>query len=189
MKTALNILSVIMSVMVTFAGGVGLGYLAGKATAQTIAGDADKTDIIDAPTNNPDIYDLLDAIEQVESGGNSNAVGDNGEAIGSFQIHKIYVDDVNRLIKAEPIRYNWAGPRSLYTYEDRWDREKSRAMTYIYILHYSSIAEWSGAERPTIMERFEAMARIHNGGPNGYKKKSTKAYWQKVKAAMTTIHE
>ena len=43
--------------------------------------------------------DLLDAIESVESGGNANAVGDNNRAVGSFQIWKIYVDDVNRIIR------------------------------------------------------------------------------------------
>ena len=32
---------------------------------------------------------------------------------------------------------------------------------------------------------FEDIARIHNGGPNGYKKKSTLRYWEKVKCLMT----
>ena len=31
----------------------------------------------------------------------------------------------------------------------------------------------------------EDIARIHNGGPNGYKKKSTEKYWQKVKKVLS----
>ena len=30
----------------------------------------------------------------------------------------------------------------------------------------------------------EAIARIHNGGPMGWRKESTKPYWEKVKKAM-----
>ena len=59
--------------------------------------------VADIPQNAPlseyGFEDLMDAIEQVESGGNANAVGDGGAAIGAFQIHKIYVDDVNRIMQ------------------------------------------------------------------------------------------
>ena len=30
----------------------------------------------------------------------------------------------------------------------------------------------------------EDIARIHNGGPNGYKKESTEKYWSKVKKIL-----
>ena len=36
--------------------------------------------------------DLLDAIEWVESKGDPAAIGDGGDAVGAYQIHKIYVD-------------------------------------------------------------------------------------------------
>ena len=39
---------------------------------------------------------LLDAIRRVETGGcknPANAVGDNGKAIGPFQIHRVYWQD------------------------------------------------------------------------------------------------
>jgi hypothetical protein len=137
--------------------------------------------------------DLLDAIEQVESGGDANAVGDwttislteeewlsgdyfgsffegqlkEPQAIGSFQIHKIYVDDVNRITGLN------------YSYEDRWHREKSRTMTMLYITHYGNLTtdDDGGTHR-------ERQARIHNGGPNGWKKESTLPYWAKVKAVL-----
>ena len=40
---------------------------------------------------------LITSLVQVESRGNSNAIGDNGKAIGCLQIHKGVVEDVNRI--------------------------------------------------------------------------------------------
>ncbi len=115
---------------------------------------------------------LLDAIEWVESRGDADAVGDNGDAVGAYQIHKIYVDDVNRiLIKAlrEP---------TLYSFDHRYDPEYSRMMVEIYLSHYGTY------ERLGRAATLEDMARIHNGGPNGWKKPSTEAYWELVKMRM-----
>ena len=111
--------------------------------------------------------DLLDAIEWVESKGNPWAVGDDGAAVGAYQIHKIYVDDVNRIRRAMV----WGDTYGcLYTYRDRENKQRSREMVTIFFKHYGGT--------------FEEMARKHNGGPNGHKKDSTKAYWEKVKARM-----
>ncbi len=116
--------------------------------------------------------DLLDAIEWVESKGDANAVGDDGDAVGAYQLHKIYVDDVNRIVD-----------ENIYCYEDRWDKKCSREMTGIYIRYYGF--KFFGDPRDGNKgPPFEAMARIHNGGPKGYLKESTKAYWAKVKARM-----
>ena len=104
----------------------------------------------------PTFDDLLDAIEWVESKGNSNAVGDGGDAIGAYQIHKVYVRDCNRICG-----------RETYTYEDRYNKSVSRIMVSGWLQHYGGT--------------FEEMARKHNGGPQGHKKESTKAYWEKVK--------
>ena len=148
--------------------------------------------------------DLLDAIEQVESGGDANARGDwtdwwetpifsttdrryevkaeegkypylirEALAIGSFQIHKIYVDDVNRILKS---CIDWDGKP--FEYDDRWDRIKSREMAEIYTTHYTQHAGFHYYTSP------EQMARIHNGGPNGWKKDSTLPYWEKVKVVL-----
>ena len=111
--------------------------------------------------------DLLDAIEQVESNGDPDAVGDNSNAVGSFQIHKIYVDDVNRILD---------GKR--YSYLDRLSPHLSRQMVKMYIWHYAT--KKCLKQEPTL----EDMARIHNGGPNGYKKPCTIKYWIKVKKEL-----
>lgn len=113
-------------------------------------------------------YELfLDSLAFVESGGNPRAVGDGGKAIGLFQIWKIYVDDVNRIL-GKPV----------FDYVDRLDSDKSRAMVRIYLKHYASEKRLG---RPVT---FEDMARIHNGGPDGWRKESTKKYWRKVKRIM-----
>lgn len=41
---------------------------------------------------------LLNALVWVESSRNEKAIGDNGKAVGLLQLHKIYVDDVNRIL-------------------------------------------------------------------------------------------
>ena len=118
------------------------------------------------------IAQLLDAIAIVESNNNPNAEGDFRRdvpmAIGAYQLWKIYVDDVNRIY------------RTNFTYEDRWDVSKSREMVRLYLIHYGrQYSRLTG--KPCTLE---VLARIHNGGPNGYKKKATEAYWQKVKKEL-----
>lgn len=137
--------------------------------------------------------DLLDAIEWVESKGKPNAIGDGGAAIGAYQIHKIYVDDVNRILmvwkgklneafdnyhKQHPDPNNIKSVDSeLYTYEDRWNKIHSRFMTEVYLTYYTPLDD-------KLNINLEYAARIHNGGPNGWKKECTKPYWEKIKKAI-----
>ena len=121
--------------------------------------------------------DLLDAIEWVESRGDANAVGDNGKAIGSFQIHKIYVDDINRINKLKHID-KYSSPLQ-WEYYHRENRPCSRIMVREYLGYYATNKRIG--RKPT----FEDMARIHNGGPDGWKSPSTEKYWLKVKDRMT----
>ena len=129
-------------------------YLPALTPALTTIRTAAKTATLD---------DLLDAIEFVESKCDADAIGDGGNAVGSFQIWKIYVDDVNRINRLH-------GNGTRYMYGTRRSRKFSREMATIYLKHYGGT--------------FEEMARKHNGGPQGHKKESTKAYWLKVKARM-----
>ncbi len=126
---------------------------------------------------------LLDSIEWVESRGDANAVGDNGEAIGAYQIHKIYVREVNRILKLQ-------GSDKRFTYADRWDKQKSREMVKIYLGHYGAWC-WEDSSKKSVemnlLKIFEVCARIHNGGPQGYKKPETKKYWEKVKARLEML--
>lgn len=113
---------------------------------------------------------FLEALASVESGGDTQAIGDCGKAVGLFQIWKIYVDDVNQI----------AGKQ--FSYADRLDPEKSRAMVKIYLKHY---ATQNRLGRPVT---FEDMAAMHVAGPNGYRQlkssKKIQRYVQKVKEIM-----
>lgn len=133
-----------------------------------------------APDKQITLEMLLDAIEQVESGGDPNALGDDGKAIGSFQIHKIYVDEVNRILKKE-------GYAERYSYDDRYEPFTSRVMTIVHCGY------WHNENFPYIhfgmnakidLETAERLARIHNSGPDGWKKECTKPYWEKVEAKL-----
>ena len=112
------------------------------------------------------IMTLILAIIQVESGGNDFAIGDDGKAYGCLQIHEKYVKDV---CYASGIPYG---------HKEAFDRNTAIDMFTIYMSLYAT-RNRIGRE-PTA----EDMARIHNGGPDGWKKDSTKAYWKKVKAIL-----
>ena len=107
---------------------------------------------------------FLDAIEYVESKGNINAIGDNGQAIGCMQIHPIMIRDVNRILR-----------RNEYTLDDRYDRNKSRQIWQSDMNHYCKDMS------------LENMARNWNGGPTGYKQEATKKYWIKIKNYLDNL--
>tara|TARA_Y100000588_G_scaffold351237_1_gene402896 strand:- start:312 stop:770 length:459 start_codon:yes stop_codon:yes gene_type:complete len=60
----------------------------------------------------------LDLVEQVESSGNSKAVGDSGRARGAFQFWKIAWDDVNNYRRDRGFK--------IFGYEYAWDPHVSR---------------------------------------------------------------
>ena len=120
-------------------------------------------------------HKLMSALCIVES----NAKGDYSKklkeyrAIGAFQLWKIYVDDVNNIFKNR-------GCKKRYKYSDRYDYRKSYEMVVIYLNHYGTIYEKKTGKKAT----FEVLSRIHNGGPNGWKKESTIKYWNKVQEIL-----
>ena len=109
---------------------------------------------------------LIAALVLVESHGDLRALRDDTLAAGPLQIRPIYVEDVNRI----------AGTSYQYP-DDCWSMSNSVAMFRIYVGHYAT-AKRIGRE-PTL----EDMARIHYGGPRGWRWKSTKQYWHDVQDA------
>ena len=104
------------------------------------------------------LHSLISALMIVESSGNDQAIGDNGRAIGPLQIHRSVVLDVNRITGSN------------YRHQDMTNRAQARAVCEAYLRHYGK-----GCST-------EQLARKWNGGgPSGDKKKSTEAYWAKVK--------
>ena len=115
-------------------------------------------------------HQLVRAIQEVECEGiciwNRPSLKGNDGELGPLQITKQYVDDVNRITGTS------------YSYYDRGAAGACYGMMWIYWDHYATV-ERLGHE-PTM----EDLARIHNGGPNGWKKASTKQYWRKVEAVL-----
>ena len=110
--------------------------------------------------------ELINALINVESSNNDNAYRSCEDAAGALQIRRTMVRDVNRILRRQKSNQR-------YTYEDRWDRQKSIEMFNIYCDHYNLVTP-------------EEKARCWNGGPRGLQKLSTKRYWEKVKKQLAT---
>lgn len=111
--------------------------------------------------------ELVCAIGAWESRGNDWAIGDKhlkNKAYGSHQIRKGCLDDVNRVWGTKYRPEDMLGNRAL-----------SMKVYETYIGMYATRKRLG--RTPTM----EDMARIWNGGPDGWKKSSTLAYWQRVK--------
>ena len=106
---------------------------------------------------------FLRALNMVEaSGKNGNIVGDNGAALGGYQIHKSYWKDATSYDKS-------IGG----SYSDVTNKAYAEKIVTAYLNRY--------ARKAILTNDFETLARIHNGGWNGANKTSTKKYWLKVK--------
>lgn len=113
--------------------------------------------LIGAESGNPDFH-LTGQIIIVEA-----RVGTRGEW-GPLQITTQLVDDVNRISPAGHYRY---------TYLDRLSEDKAIEMCIIYLMHYGT------PQHLGHIATEEDLARMWNGGPDGWKKKATRDYWRK----------
>ena len=104
---------------------------------------------------------LLNAIITIESSNNDSAYHAGEDAVGCLQIRPCMVFDVNRILKKQ-------NKTIQYSLTDRWSRDKSIEMFYVYCNYYN-------------LTTLEAMARSWNGGPRGANKTTTVSYWEKVK--------
>ena len=117
------------------------------------------------------------AIRKVETGGSEdplNVVGDQGRSIGPYQIMKAYYDDAVQqnpsLTNGGRLTYeNVRGPGSI-----NYGMEVGNA----YMERYATVCRL--CRKPTNQD----FARIHNGGPNGFKKESTIEYWRRVESCL-----
>lgn len=87
--------------------------------------------------------------------------GDHGKALGVLQIRVEVVKDVNRVY------------RTRYVHRDALDPKKSFEICRLYLSYWGRHYEKETGNKPTD----EVLARIWNGGPRGWKKKSTRKYW------------
>lgn len=120
---------------------------------------------------------LLTALMMVETGGHHNpsqAIGDGGASVGILQIGKAVVDDVNTFYSD-----------SNYSYQDRYDPEKSREICYKYLTYWGKVYQRKTGKEPTA----EIYAKMWNGGCYAWKKEGVVAerlntYWNKVKGHL-----
>jgi hypothetical protein len=128
---------------------------------------AEERAIEDRQSSPYSIDEILEALRAVETGGvggeGYDAIGDDGRAIGPFQIHRPYFADA----------------RVPGKYEDRRDLAFSRRVVIAYWKRWC----------PSALERCdgEVLARVHNGGPRGASKSGTLAYWLKVEGQLQTL--
>ena len=103
---------------------------------------------------------LTHAIHMVETGGkNGPVLGDSGNALGPLQIHRSYYVD-----SRTPGSYNQVAD-----------------LRYATKVYRNYMRRYATASRLGRVPTAQDVARIHNGGPNGYKKSSTIKYWNKVR--------
>lgn len=105
---------------------------------------------------------VIESIEQVESGGDMNAVGDDGRSIGSFQIGEMYWKDA--------VKFD-SSLGGVYT-DVATNREYAIRVMLTYWKRYART--WEPEE----------LARLHVGGPYGPFRESSVPYWNKVQKEM-----
>lgn len=111
-----------------------------------------------------DTRPILDAIRVVETGSEpdpDHAIGDGGDALGAYQIHRSYWLDATE--KDPALR--------ALGYEAVTDRAIAERVVIAYLTRYAP--NW----------KLDTVARIHNGGPKGHLRNSTRDYAAKVAKA------
>ena len=97
-----------------------------------------------------------------------------------YQIGTAYLNDVNRIV-AEKYKVDGMAVHPAYFYPNEVEsRSASELMMKVYWEHYGYLYFIETRNLPTA----EVLARIHSGGPKGWRKPSTLKYWHKVKAVM-----
>lgn len=105
---------------------------------------------------------VIEAIIQVESGGNAKAI--SGNSVGAMQITPILVKDCNEILKKQK-------SKKRFTLNDRYSVAKSKEM-FLLIQSYHNPEN-----------SIEKAIRAWNGGPN-YSMRATNRYFKKVMGMM-----
>lgn len=121
---------------------------------------------------------LIETLVKVESSGNATAVGDSGKAFGILQIHKVTVDEANRISGTS------------FTHRDMFDPANSRKVAEIVLGHYDRHIQKTTGKTATAKQ----LAFIWNGGGSAWKRVSSpfsdtkqsnlESYWSKVSKTL-----
>jgi hypothetical protein len=107
---------------------------------------------------------VIDAIIEVESGGNAKAVDKGGKSCGVMQITPVLVEECNRILELRR-------SKKRYTMDDRFSVSKSKEMFLLFQSFYNPDND------------VELAIRSWNGGMN-YTKRGTQRYFEKVMSKM-----
>lgn len=116
---------------------------------------------------------FLEILQEVETGKRyrkgKDLIGDEGKSFGPLQISEAAKKDGYGWIRGLQVE------NGINSYNLQ-DLHHSRIIAFGYLNRYASKAM-------AVMDKdaIEKMARIWNGGPNGYRKKATLPYWEKFK--------
>jgi hypothetical protein len=149
--------------LILYALGIATGFLVSMLVGPTQATQ------VAWPTQAPQVTQVtheafLEALWEVEASGSLTPPdGDDGKAIGPYQIHLAYWQDAVAKVGSG-------------VYQDCRDKMYAEKIISAYMGRYCPQA-WEEGDWATI-------ARTHNGGPRGPLKTSTKKYWKKVKAQL-----
>jgi len=124
-------------------------------------------------SNTADLEHIYSIIKHVESNNRVAVVGDGGRAYGVVQIHKICVQDINRLYGTS------------YTHKQAFDRRTAKEMFMLYIKAGIKLFK----KRHSRMPRESEIVRMWNGGIyTGYTKASTLGYLDRYLYYKTIIN-
>ena len=108
-----------------------------------------------------DLNVMFEVIKEVETNNQWDAVGDNGKAFGIAQIHKICVDDVNRIYGTD------------YEHIDMFDESCAKEVFVLYLTAGIDRYQRKHGTSPTEGQ----IVRMWNGGIyRGYLKNATRRY-------------
>lgn len=102
-------------------------------------------------------------LKWVESEYQPDAIGDDGKALGILQIHKVAIDDVNRIYGTS------------YKHSDAFTVKCAEEIFELYVTYWTKKLEEREGRKATNKD----IVRIWNGGPKGYRKGSTQWYLKK----------
>lgn len=132
-------------------------------------------------SSTPRLYTMteaLAAVRQVETGGEPNggigSVGDNGNALGPFQIWRGYHTDA---AERDSTLNDYQSCLTSLDYSER--------VVKAYWGRYAKAAAGRLRRGKGTLADVERVSRIHNGGPKGHKKKATEEYWRKVRKELS----
>lgn len=116
--------------------------------------------------------EFLDALQKTETGSykdrGEGVLGDNGAALGPLQIHKCAWKDAMEFLGEKHLPYSYC---AYFIF--------SKLVAYLYFMRYGMEFLRSG--------KWDCLARIWNGGPDGYLQQETVEYWNRCKSHLTKI--